>query len=266
MSAPYFAPGGYAWRAMPGLELLPWGRARHVYEWLIWKSGNRRFELRYTDAQIAEGIGRSRRYVQFGLAELTRLGLIVRDFARKVNRWGNTLYHRVIRVLGRAAGSEPKSKDTIDLNPKKLDPHRANTGDIQSQPGALPSLVEELKLEDNKGVVVGEADGTAPPPTPGEAEAPDPERTSEALADFTARFGSKAPEPPPVASVAARPVVLTSPAERLPKLAEQREQLLRLIEAASARDDTITLDEMGPRLLRLEAEIRECQRAAEPPP
>jgi hypothetical protein len=263
MSAPYFAPGGYAWRAMPGLEVLPWGPGRHVYEWLIWKSGNRRFELRYTDAQIADGIGRSRRYVQFGLAELTRLGLIVRDFVHKVNRWGNALYHRVIRVLGRAAGVEPKSKDGIDLLPKKLDPHRAKCSDIQSQSGAYSSLSGELNDECNKAAVVGEAVETAPPPAAGVDEAPrvDPAPIVAATLSVASRLaircrlGVKAPTPSPVASSAPRSLN-QSPAA---VLALVREKLARaeLIAAQGDRAAMVECDELTAQVAALEARLKD---------
>jgi hypothetical protein len=172
MSAPGFVPGGYEWRATPSPDALRWGRAREVWQWLVWRARNRFFVLELTDAKIAEALGRSRRYVQLALAELQAKGWIAREFVFKVSRWGNTVYRRVIKLLLMPAGSERKSKNTIDLDPKKLDPHRANSCDMISHGVALSSSSEELKAQEQQRPVAGECVQAHPSTGQGEEDAP----------------------------------------------------------------------------------------------
>jgi CRP-like cAMP-binding protein len=62
---------------MPSHEVLPWGRARHVFTWFVEREPNRSKPIDFTIAEIAHDIGRSRRYVQYALAELRAKGFLL---------------------------------------------------------------------------------------------------------------------------------------------------------------------------------------------
>jgi hypothetical protein len=241
MSSRGFEPGGYEWRAQPGFKDIPWGRARHLWEYLVWRARNRFFDLELTDAMIADALGRSRRYVQLALAELQRLGWITREFVFKVSRWGNTVYRRVIKILRRPAGSEPKSKSTIDLDPKKLDTHRANLSDKLSHKIADSSSSEELKALEQQRAVVGECVEAHPSTGQGEedapAEAPDPAQDALALAALMAQVAAaaapKGPQTPPETPAAV-------PASESPVAA-----LMRKHEVMAASGDPIAIAELA---------------------
>jgi hypothetical protein len=214
----------------------------------MWRARNRYFELELTDARIAEAIGRSRRYVQLALAELQAKGWIVRDFIFKVSRWGNTVYRRVIKLIFRPAGSEPKSKSTIDLDPKKLDPHRANPCDMISHAVALSSSDDEVKTMEQQRAVVGESDGTDPPTAQGNAEpaalAPVPETAEEIRALFD-RIAAQvqetaAPEP------ASKPQDDARAARGALDPAQAASVRQSRYEAACARGDDVAMREFAP--------------------
>jgi hypothetical protein len=196
--------------------------------------------------------------VQLALAELQAKGWIAREFVFKVSRWGNTVYRRVIKLLLMPAGSERKSKNTIDLDPKKLDPHRANPCDMISHDGALSSASAELKAQEQQRPVVGECVEAHPSTGQGEedapAEAPDPARDAEAVAAILAKVAEstaeKRPEPSP--ETPAAPPVGESPAQ----------VLMRKHEAMAASGDPIAIAELA--AMRKPAEVPDPAIPPEP--